>query len=255
VGILRSRVGKLALGGVVAAGLIGGGAAIAATEFSSPSQRDSAIISDAASQLGVQPSALSGALTKAVEDQINAEVSAGQISQAQATAIEARIAAGQAPLFAGVGGGFGRGFGGGGFAGALGGGDLSAASTYLGLTTAQIQTDLQGGQTLAQIATAQGKTADGLVQALVTADESKLDSAVAAGTLTSAQEQTIETNLQQQITNRVNGTGPAGGSFGGRLGGPGPGGGGFGFRRGGGPGSWGPGGPAGASAPSATTTD
>jgi len=244
VGILRSRAEKLALGGVLAAGLVGGGAAIAATAFSSPSQRDSAIISDAAAQLGVQPSALSGALTKAVEDQINAEVSAGQISQAQATAIEARIAAGQAPLFAGVGGG--------GFAGAFGG-DLSAVATYLGLTTAQIQTDLQGGQTLAQIATAQGKTADGLVQALLTADEAKLDSAVAAGTLTSAQEQTIETNLQQQITNRVNGTGPAGGSFGGRLGGPG--GGGFGgrrgFRPGGGSGFWGPSGQAG---PSTTTT-
>jgi len=244
VRILRSRAGKLTLGGVLAVGLVGAGAAIAATEFSSPSQRDSGIISDAASQLGVQPNALSGALTKAVEDQINAEVSAGQISQAQATALEARIAAGQAPLFAGVGGGFGRGFGGGvGVGGAFGGGDLSAAVTYLGLTTTQIQTDLQGGQTLAQIATAQGKTADGLVQALVTADEAKLDTAVAAGTLTSAQEQTIETNLQQQITNRIKSTGPAGGGFAGR----------FGFRHGGGP--WGPRGQAGAGTPPTTTTD
>ena len=47
--------------------------------------------------------------------------------------------------------------------GALGDG-ASAAETYLGLTMAQIASAVVGGQSLAQIATAHGKTADGLVQ-------------------------------------------------------------------------------------------
>jgi hypothetical protein len=206
--VLQSSKGRLVAGGVAALVLAGAGGALAATQLSSSSGRDSAIITDAAGQLGVQPSALSSALTKAIDDQINAEVTAGQISQSRATALEARLAAGQAPLFGGFGGGYGRGFG------RFAGGDLSAAATYLGLTTTQIRTDMQGGQTLAQIATAQGKTADGLVQALVSAETTKLGTAVTAGTLTSAQETSILSNLQTRITDIVNGTRPAGGGFG-----------------------------------------
>lgn len=230
--IFTSRKSKLAVGTVAAVVLAGGGGALAATELGSPSATDSAIISDAAGQLGVQPSALSSALTKAIDDEINSEVSAGQITQAQANALEAQINSGQVPLFSGLVNGFGvRGFRGGVFSG-----DLSAAATYLGLAPSQIRTDIQSGQTLAQIANAtSGKSSSGLVAALLSAEESKLASAVSAGKLSSSQEQSIESNLQAEITNLVNGTRPAGG-FGG----------GFGFHRGrpgfGGRGFWIPGG-------------
>jgi hypothetical protein len=235
--VIRSRTGKIVAGGIAAFVLAGGGAAIAATEFGSPSARDSAIISDAATQLGVQPSALSSALAKAIDDEINAEVSAGRITQARADALEARVNAGQLPLLGGLGGGFRRGP-----AGGLGVG-LSAAASYLGLTTAQLASDLRGGQTLAQIATAQGRTADGLVQALLSAEESNLDKAVAAGELTPTQEQSIESNLEQQITSRVNATRPGGFRGGFDRG--------RGFRGGGGPGFWRGGGTPGSSS---TTT-
>ncbi len=68
--------------------------------------------------------------------------------------------------------GFGHGHGAGGF-------DLSAAASYLGLTAAQLQTDLQSGQTLAQVANAtSGKSAAGLIQALVAADTTRITALV-----------------------------------------------------------------------------
>ncbi len=220
----RSKSSKVVAGAVAALALAGAGAALATTELSSPSARDNAIISNAAGQLGVAPSALANALTKAIDDELSSEVSAGQLSQAQANAIESRLSAGTAPIFGGFGGG-GRYRGAGGFGGAV-----SAAATYLGLSSSQITTDLQGGKTLADIATAQGKTADGLISAIVSAEESQLQSAVSAGTLSSSQEQTIESNLQTRVSAIVNGTQPA---FGGGFGGGGFGGrggfGGFGF--------------------------
>jgi len=207
----RRKTVAAALVGLV---VLGGGAAVAATQLDSPTARSQAIISDAAGQLGVSPDKLSSALQKALEDQLQADVTAGRLTQAQADAAKQRIESGNYPLLGTFGGGFGhggRGFGGFGHFGLVG--DLSAAATYLGVTTDQLQTDLQGGKTLAQVATAQGKTTDGLVGALVAAAKAKLDAAVTAGRLTAAQESTIVASLQQRITDLVNGTRPAIGTW------------------------------------------
>jgi hypothetical protein len=211
---------KLIGGAAAAVAVLGGGAAFAATQLDSPSARSQAIINDAAGQLGVQPDKLTSALQKALEDQLQADVTAGRLTQAQADAQKKLIESGKYPLL-GVGGfGFGRGgFGGHGGPSAFGGlgaglmGDFSTAATYLGLTTDQLMTDLKGGKTLAQVATAQGKTPDGLISALVAAVEKQLDAAVTANKLSSTQEQAIEKNLQQQITALVNGTRPTFGKF------------------------------------------
>ena len=56
---------------------------------------------------------------------------------------------------------------------------------------ADLRTQLEAGKTLAAIATANGKTADGLKAALTTAAKSDLDAAVTAGKLTQAQEDKI----------------------------------------------------------------
>jgi hypothetical protein len=224
---------KLVVGGIAALAVAGAGAAIGATQFDSQSARSAAIVTDAANQLGVQPGALSNALKKAEENQVDAAVAAGRLTQAQADKIKAAIESGQAPLVGG--GGFGRGLGrggpgfgrgGGGFFG--GGGQLAAAATYLGVTQAELQSDLQSGKTLASVATAQGKTAAGLVSAMVAAQKTKLDAAVTAGNLTQTQAQSIESSLQQRTTDLVNGTFPQRpdgehgfrGGFGGGLGGP-----------------------------------
>jgi len=207
---------KLVAGVVTVAAVAGGGAAIAATTDNSPTATSSAIVSDAASQLGIQSSALTAALQKAEDNQIDAQVTAGTLTATQGAAIKAKIDAGTVPLVGvGVGGGGpggGKGFGHGGPGGPGGpGGNLDAAATYLGVTTAVLQTDLQGGQTLAAVATAQGKTVDGLVSALVTAAKTDLDAQVTAGNLTAAQETSIEADLTAHITDLVNGVRPAGG--------------------------------------------
>ena len=84
---------------------------------------------------------------------------------------------------------------------------LTAAATYLGLTEAQLRTQLQSGKTLADIAKAtSGKTVDGLVQAMVDAETTELAKAVQDGRLTAAQEQQILAQLEQRVTDMVNGT-------------------------------------------------
>ena len=208
--VIRTPAGKLrrraAIGVVGLAALGGGGAAVAASQSSpaSPAAANSAIATDAAGQLGVTPAALTAAIKKAMTDQIEAQVTAGTLTKAQATAIEARLAQADAPLFAlgargGPGGDHGHGFGGPG-----GPVSLDAAATYIGVTATELRTQLEAGKTLAAIATANGKTADGLKAALTTAATNDLDAAVTAGKLTAAQEKTILANLPARLDDEIN---------------------------------------------------
>jgi hypothetical protein len=97
----------------------------------------------------------------------------------------------------------------------------AAIATYLGLTQSQIQTDLRGGQTLAQVAVAQGKTAAGLEAAIVADAKTRLDADVAAGKLTAAQETSMLADLGSRVDDMVNSTGPPAGAGGpGSHGGP-----------------------------------
>jgi len=124
----------------------------------------------------------------------------------------------------GLGGGLGPGDAGGpgfGFRRFFGGG-MTAAASYLGLSAAQLQTDIQNGQTLAQIAKANAKSVDGLVAAMSAQVKKTLDTAVAQGVLTQAQATQIASRLQSRMKDMANGVRPRGG-FG--RGGFGPGGG------------------------------
>jgi hypothetical protein len=86
---------------------------------------------------------------------------------------------------------------------------LGAAATYLGLTAPQLAEQLRSGKTLAQIAGAtDGKSVDGLVDALVAAGKQRLESAVSAGRLTREQADRIEAELKERVTARVDGTAP-----------------------------------------------
>src|SRR5436309_12662872 len=193
---------KLIAGTVAGLAVAGGGAAYAETQLGSPQQENQAVLSDAARQLGVQPSALSAALKKALENRVDAAVAAGRLTKAQGDELKQRIESGEAPLFGPPGPGGGRGFG---FhhAGPFGG--LDAAATYLGLTEAQLRTQLESGKSLAAVAKAQGKSVDGLVQALVDAAKKKLDAAVAAGRLTQSQADSMVAGLKAHVTGLVNG--------------------------------------------------
>jgi D-Tyr-tRNAtyr deacylase len=69
---------------------------------------------------------------------------------------------------------------------------------YLGLDKATLVAKLKQGQTLAQIAAAQGKSSQGLVDALVAAAKVKLDAQVKAGKLSKSKEATALASLRTQ---------------------------------------------------------
>ena len=108
-----------------------------------------------------------------------------------------------------------------------GGPGAQAIADYLGLTTAELRTQLTGGKTLAQVATAQGKTVSGLEAAIVADATTHLDADVAAGTITAAQEASRLADLKAHVDDMVNSTGPPAGGHGGPGAGGGPGGGPF----------------------------
>jgi hypothetical protein len=204
---------KLLVVAVAGLAAVGAGAAWAAGGFDTPQQQSQAVIDDAAQQLGIAPAKLSEALKKALENQVDAQVAAGAITKAQGDAMKARIESGEYPVITG-----GLGFGGHGRHGMGFGDHLAAAATYLGLSESDLQTQLASGKSLADIAKAQGKSVDGLVDALLADEKKELDAAVAAGKLTQAQADQMLANAKQRITDMVNGTmtghwgkGPGGG--------------------------------------------
>jgi hypothetical protein len=192
---------KLAAGVVAGLAVAGGGAAIAATQIGSPKEESQAAVNDAAQQLGVQPSALTNALKKALENRVDAAVAAGRLTKEQGDELKARIEAGDVPLLEVPGYGHGDGPHGHFL-------DLDAAATYLGLTEEALHTQLESGKTLAQIAQDRGKSVNGLVDAIYDAAKKRLDAAVSAGRITKAQEDAILADLKQRITDFVNGNGP-----------------------------------------------
>jgi hypothetical protein len=157
---------------------------------------------------GKSVAGLIDALVAAEKTELAAAVTAGEITQAQADQMTSTLTAhvtaevnGTRPA---------RGPGGPGFGHGAHGDELTAAAAYLGVTEAALTTQLQAGKTLAQVANAtSGKSAAGLIDALVAAEKTELATAVKAGTITQAQSDQIATTLKDRFTALVNGTRPA----------------------------------------------
>ena len=120
-----------------------------------------------------------------------------------------------------IGGGFGIGPGGG--AGTLDADVLTPAAAFLNESVSTLASDLAGGKTLAQEATAKGKTAADLITAIVTAQTTVFDNEKAAGWITADQETALVTGFTNMVTDLVNNgpSVPPGGSQGGQGGGSG----------------------------------
>lgn len=193
---------KLLVGAAAGLAAAGAGGAIAASKLTSPQAASQAVVSDAAKQLGVQPSELKAALVKAIEKRIDAAVADGRLTKEQAAELKRRLEAGDLPLFGGPAlgpPGVGHHFG---LFPALP--RLRAAASYLDLTDQQLREKLNDGKTLAQIAKDEGKSVEGLVSALVDATKKQLDDAVADGRLTKEQRNAIADGLEARVRDFVN---------------------------------------------------
>ena len=166
-------------------------------------------------------------------------VTAGTITQAQSTVILAALQAARPPMGSGEAGEgpMGHGEMGHGPMGFNLGKNIVLVTSTLGITAAQLQTDLAAGKSLATIA---GTKTAALITALVAAETTEINARVTSGKITQAQATTLIAGLQALVTTVVNATPPVGGmehgrhghGFGGGMGGgmgtpsvsPGPGG-------------------------------
>lgn len=193
----RALKTKLSVAGALALAIaLGSTGAIAASGILSPKDETQAVIDDAAARLGVEPSELSDA----VKSRVDAAVEAGRLTDEQGEELKERLDSVETPLLFG-------GFGGHrpGHSGQLGHlGYLDAAATYLGISETELRERLAGDETLADIARDEGRSVDGLVQAMIEAAEAKLNEAVADGRLTQVQADEVAGGLEERIRELVN---------------------------------------------------
>jgi hypothetical protein len=186
---------------VVAAALAvagGGGAALAASSGRSPTP--SSFFESVAKHLGISPEKLQDATKAAALDQVDAALAAGEITKSQADELKSRIEQSEWPVLGGFGllGGFP------GWQHGMIGGKLEAAADYLGLTSDELAQRLSDGRSLADVASAEGKSVDGLKEAILEDARTRVDEAVKAGRLTEEQAAAILDGLEERIDDIVN---------------------------------------------------
>ena len=189
------RIATIALSGALLAG--GTGAAIAAVTKDEGAKAEQAVLDSAAKKLDVTPEKLRDALAAAQDEQLDAAVKAGKLTQAQADKLKAaRKASGHV-----LGGGpLGKlhmrggprlemhGFKGPGGAGFGIRADLfDGLAKALGTTEDKLHEQLRDGKSLADIAKANGKSLADVKASLKAAMKAKLDKAVSDEDLTRKQ--------------------------------------------------------------------
>ena len=165
---------------------------------SAPAADKPSVADDVAQRLGITTERLQAAFKASLTARVDAALAAGKLTPEQAAKLKERIAGAK-----GLGLGAKRGFAAKQQALLKGIGarakSLGAAADYLGLTREELRTELQGGKSLAQVATAEGKTVDGLVSAILAPVKERLAKAVSAKRLT----QQRADELLERLTNRV----------------------------------------------------
>ena len=130
-------------------------------------------------------------------------VDAGTITQAQADAVIAALKADMPER-----GEHGR--------GGKGGAGVEVAAQALGMTADELHTALDGGQTLAQVASDKGVNVQVVIDALVASATNHINEEVASGELTQAEADEKLANVTDRVTERVNNPRPEGGPRGGQ---------------------------------------
>ncbi|MBC8162639.1 MAG: hypothetical protein H7Z42_15615 [Roseiflexaceae bacterium] len=201
-------VAALALGlmlGLLVGPLIGSGTASAQTATTVPGgSLWGQFLDNLAGRLNINRSALDSAIVSAGTTTADQAVQSGTLTQAQADSLKARVQAGDLHgLLRGRGGPGGDK----GAHSAVRQAMLDAAANTLGLSTADLTTQLRAGQTIAQIAQAKGSTEQAVLNAALAAAKTQLDQQVAAGTITQARADSAYAELQQRGAQILNGRG------------------------------------------------
>ncbi len=196
-------VGAVALGLVL--GIVIGPLFSAATASAQSSPTTQSILSGAplwnefldqlAAALNIQRATLDSAIQTAGNKTIDNAVQQGTLTQAQGDALKARLQSGDVGVLWGRGRGKGPGVQ------ALVGvhqAMFDAAAQKLGMTAADLMSQLRSGQTLAQIAQSKGIAEQDVINAALAAARTQLDQAVANGSLTQAQADAVYAGLQQK---------------------------------------------------------
>ena len=155
--------------------------------------------------------------------EIDAAVTSGQLTQAQATQMKRQTTQRVTDFVNGTEPAHGPG-GPGGPGGARGGlqaEDQQVIAAAIGISTTQLQTELTAGKTIAAIAAEHNSTAARVISELVASENTEIDQRVSSGQLTVAQGAQMKTMTVQRVTDEVNGTEPPHGGFGGHDGPPG----------------------------------
>jgi hypothetical protein len=191
----------------------GGAVALAQTQRDDRAAGRQAFIDDVAKRLGVSSADLEQALTDAQIAQIDKALADGRLTQEQADRMKEWIQSGKAPLFGlpldrgfrghgdGPHGGFGFGPGRGFHHGPPA--FFDAAASYLGLSAEELRAALADGTSLADVAADEGKSAEGLEDAIVAAVEKELDQAVEDGRLTEARKTEFLDRFREHVSDLV----------------------------------------------------
>ena len=202
----------LVAGGVAAfllAVALGAGGALAAVALLSDDDDDIAVV-EASAELDSDGAEPPDSLDRALEFLVDQAVDAGRLTEEEGAELKERLDSRDVPfglprlegeLFGGRVPDFFRGLRELPFVRpAL---DLDVAADYLGLTRSELRDALADGRTLAEIARAEGKPVDGLVQELVDAAEERIDDAVADGRLSEERAAELKGDLEDRIEDRV----------------------------------------------------
>ena len=203
----------------LALGLVAGGAAGLALDIAGRAGASSpAVVATAAESGTTDTTPDAGATTDSqrpdpstrLQEVLQPLIDNNTITQAQADAVIAALkdAMPDGPM------GGGRGFGHHGGMRGVGGPSFDVVASTIGISIDDLRTALQGGQTIAQVAEANGKTADEVIAAVVADRTTKINQAVTDGRLTQTQADEMLANLQQRVTDFVNNAMPARGDHG-----------------------------------------
>ncbi|PSR33929.1 MAG: hypothetical protein C7B44_14285 [Sulfobacillus thermosulfidooxidans] len=159
---------------------------------------------------GSSASALESTLLSDAKAKIQAAVSAGKMTQTQATQMESHLSTMIDQMVTRTGmmpkggawnhrGGFG-----------MMGNVMSTIAKDLNISTSTLKADLKAGQSLATIAQDHGSSASALESTLLSDAQAKIQSAVSAGKLTQTQATQMESHLSTLIDQMVTHSGPMG---------------------------------------------